>query len=124
MLRYILIALLTINSLYSQVQFQVPGITVTPSNTIDLPVAILTNGNTVGSLEFALNYDQTIEISSYIREHGVTQFLNVWKRVKDIENDELKFGDEIECGIFAIDHINKSVRLSVRSAEVSSSLIY
>ena len=60
MSRYIIIALLTINSLYSQVQFQVPGITVTPSNTIDLPVAILTNGNTIGSLEFALNYDQSI----------------------------------------------------------------
>jgi len=60
MVRYILIALLTINSLYSQVQFQVPGITVTPANTIDLPVTIQTNGNTVGSLEFALNYDQTI----------------------------------------------------------------
>lgn len=60
MLRYIIIALLTINSLYSQVQFQVPGITVTPSNTIDLPITIQTNGNVVGSLEFALNYDQTI----------------------------------------------------------------
>jgi hypothetical protein len=33
---------------------------VTPSNIIDLPVTIQTNGNTVGSLEFALNYDQTI----------------------------------------------------------------
>ena len=60
MLRYIIIALLSINSLYSQVQFQVPGITVSPSNTIDLPVVILTNGNVLGSLEFALNYDQSI----------------------------------------------------------------
>ena len=60
MLRYIIIALLSVSSLYSQVQFQVPGITVTPSNTIDLPVTIQTNGNTVGSLEFALNYDQSI----------------------------------------------------------------
>lgn len=60
MLRYIFIALLTINSLYSQVQFQVPGITVSPSNTIDLPVTIQTNGNVLGSLEFALNYDQSI----------------------------------------------------------------
>jgi len=60
MLRYLFIALLTINSLYSQVQFQVPGITVSPSNTIDLPVVIQTNGNVVGSLEFALNYDQSI----------------------------------------------------------------
>lgn len=60
MLRYILIAILSINSLYSQVQFQVPGITVSPATTIDLPVTIQTNGYTVGSLEFALNYDQTI----------------------------------------------------------------
>lgn len=60
MLRYIIIALLSASSLYSQVQFQVPGITVTPSSTIDLPVTIATNGNTVGSLEFALNYDQSI----------------------------------------------------------------
>ena len=60
MLRYIIIALLSINSLYSQVQFQVPGITVSPSNTIDLPVTIQTNGNVLGSLEFALNYDQSV----------------------------------------------------------------
>jgi hypothetical protein len=38
----------------------VPGITVSPANTIDLPVTIQTNGNVVGSLEFALNYDQSI----------------------------------------------------------------
>lgn len=51
---------MSINSLYSQVQFQVPGITVSPANTIDLPVTIQTNGNVLGSLEFALNYDQSI----------------------------------------------------------------
>lgn len=60
MLRYIIIALLSVSSLYSQVQFQVPGITVAPNSTIDLPVTIQTNGNAVGSLEFALNYNQSI----------------------------------------------------------------
>jgi hypothetical protein len=60
MLRWVFILLISINSLYSQVQFQVPGITVSPSNTIDLPVTIQTNGNVLGSLEFALNYDQSI----------------------------------------------------------------
>jgi hypothetical protein len=60
MLRWIAILLLSVQTLYSQVQFQVPGITVLPTQTIDLPVTVLTNGNTVGSLEFALNYDQTI----------------------------------------------------------------
>jgi hypothetical protein len=46
-------------SLYP-VKFTVPGISVSPTNTIDLPVSIQTNGNNVGSLEFALNYDQSI----------------------------------------------------------------
>lgn len=60
MIRWIVILFISINSLYSQVQFQVPGITVLPTQTIELPVTVLTNGNTVGSLEFALNYDQSI----------------------------------------------------------------
>ena len=57
---WIVLLLLSINSLYSQVQFIVPEITVSPASTIDLPVTVQTNGNTVGSLEFALNYNQNI----------------------------------------------------------------
>ena len=85
MLRYIIIALLTINSLYSQVQFQVPGITVTPTNTIDLPVAILTNGNVVGSLEFALNYDQSILQFSEIVLSEKTQTWLTYVMVPEVE---------------------------------------
>ena len=60
MLRWTIILILLSQSLYSQVQFQVPGITVPASSTIDLPVVIQTNNNVVGSLEFTLNYDPTI----------------------------------------------------------------
>lgn len=60
MSRWVVILLLSINSLFSQVQFEVPGITVSPATVIELPVTVKTNGHTVGSLEFALNYDQTI----------------------------------------------------------------
>ena len=70
---------------------------------------------TVGT---ALSNEKTAEASAYVREHGITQFLNTWKAVKDIHDDELKFGDEIECGIFVVDPITKTVKLSVRSAEV------
>ena len=65
-----------------------------------------------------LSSEETTKISGYIREHGVTQFLNTWRRVKDIVNDELKYGDEIECGIYVVDENTKSVKLSVRSAEL------
>ena len=44
----------------SPVQFTVPEITIPAGPTIELPVVVATNGNTVGSLEFALNYDQSI----------------------------------------------------------------
>jgi hypothetical protein len=44
----------------SPVQFIVPELSVPTSPTIELPVVIQTNGNTVGSLEFALNYDESI----------------------------------------------------------------
>lgn len=56
----ILLTSVLIQPLNNPVQFTVPGITVSPSNTIDLPVSIQTNGNSVGSLEFELNYDQSI----------------------------------------------------------------
>lgn len=65
-----------------------------------------------------LNPEEVEAISAYIREHGVIQFLNTWKRVKDIADDELRFGDEIECGVFVVDHAAKTVKLSVRSAEL------
>ena len=44
--------------------------------------------------------------------------LRILNRVKDIHDDELRFGDEIECGIFVVDGSNKSIQISIRSAEV------
>lgn len=69
-----------------------------------------------------LNPEDTLRISNYIREHGVDQFLNTWKRVKDIADDELRFGDEIECGVYSVDAVTKSVKLSVRSAHLINEL--
>ena len=57
----ILILILTsVQPLNNPVQFTVPGISVPASTTIDLPVTIQSNGNTLGSLEFELRYDQNI----------------------------------------------------------------
>lgn len=35
------------------------------------------------------------EHRKYVRDHGVIQFLNTYERVKDITNDELLWGDEV-----------------------------
>ena len=69
-----------------------------------------------------LSPEETRAVSNYIREHGITQFLSTWRRVKDIQDDELRFGDEIECGIFVVDPVNKTVKISVRSAEIRAEL--
>ena len=42
---------------------------------------------------------------------------------KDVENDELRFGDEIECAIMVVDKDAKTVKLSIRSAEVTLLLL-
>lgn len=62
--------------------------------------------------------DEMRKAMRYIREHGVIQFLNNWKREKSLENFELKFGDEIECGVFEVDKVQKTVKLAYRGAEV------
>lgn len=69
-----------------------------------------------------LPHEQMRAVLAYIRLHGAIQFLNTWKKLKGLDNDELKFGDEIECGIFAIDSSEKTVKLSCRGAEINEFL--
>ena len=65
-----------------------------------------------------LSPEETFRLSQYIRDHGVTQFLNNYFKVKDLSEDELRYGDEIECGVLSVNSETKEVRLSLRSAEI------
>ena len=38
----------------------------------------------------------------YVREHGVLQFLISYEQMKGLVKPELKWGEEIECGIFKV----------------------
>lgn len=69
-----------------------------------------------------LRFDDAKEHLKYVREHGVLQFLNTWNRLKDLSNDELLWGDEIECGVFIVDPLTKTVKLSLRSHELLAEL--
>jgi len=55
---------------------------------------------------------------SYVRKAGVRQFISHYDRVKDLQGDELLWGDEIEYGIFHMDHDKKEIRMSLRAKEV------
>lgn len=69
-----------------------------------------------------LTWEEAKIHSVYVRHHGLLQFLQVWNRIKDISDDKLRWGDEVECGVFKIDTENKTVKLSIRSAEITKAL--
>ena len=69
-------------------------------------------------------WDESKSDLKYIRQAGVRQFISTYNRVKDLQGDELLWGDEIEYGIFKLDHKQKKVRLSLRAKEVCRPRIY
>ena len=58
----------------------------------------------------------------YVRQHGIEQFIRHYRRVEAIEGDMLRWGDELEYGIFKIDEQGHSVRLSLRAPEIMKQL--
>ena len=70
-----------------------------------------------------LDWKDSLDYLAYVRAHGIEQFLQIYDRVKDRQGDVLKWGDELEYGIFRVDHDTKTVRLSTRSDEIMQLLI-
>ncbi|KAG8722182.1 hypothetical protein FRC08_005931 [Ceratobasidium sp. 394] len=69
-----------------------------------------------------LSWEEGKQHAEYIREHGVTQFLNIWRKLKDREGDTLLWGDEIEYMVVSYDDENKNARLSLRQSEILAQL--
>ncbi|TYZ59726.1 hypothetical protein PybrP1_006638 [[Pythium] brassicae (nom. inval.)] len=69
-----------------------------------------------------LDWDDALDWLAYVRAHGIDQFLHTYRRVKDIEGDVLKWGDELEYGVFKLDARTRVPRLSLRGAEILAQL--
>ncbi|KAG7395399.1 hypothetical protein PHYBOEH_003798 [Phytophthora boehmeriae] len=65
-----------------------------------------------------LDWPDALEWLQHVRTQGIDQFLHTYNRVKDIEGDELKWGDELEYGVFQMDKDAKRARLALRGAEI------
>ncbi|KAL7689186.1 putative glutamate-cysteine ligase catalytic subunit [Plasmopara halstedii] len=65
-----------------------------------------------------LDWPDALEWLQHVRTQGIDQFLHIYHRVKDIEGDELKWGDELEYGVFHMDKETKRVRLALRGADI------
>lgn len=51
-------------------------------------MGLLTEGN-------PLSWTETKNLAEHVRKHGITQFINSYRRLKDREGDVLKWGDEV-----------------------------
>lgn len=47
------------------------------------------------SLGTPLPWAEAKQYADHVRQHGITQFLNIWDRLKDRHGDELLWGDEV-----------------------------
>ena len=71
-----------------------------------------------------LTWEEAMEHLAYVREHGLQQFLHTYNRLKDVSNDDLLWGDEIEYHIMKLDHEHKKVRLVLNGREVSLIILW
>lgn len=114
-MRLLLILLLTITTVaHSQVVFKVPEIEVPVSEYINLPVEIETSGETVGSLEFALNFD-----SQYLEFENITVTAKAQEWLtytQDWEGEKVRWGGyDASFGDFTISNTTElfTVRFKV-----------
>ena len=65
-----------------------------------------------------LDWKDAEKHADYIKKHGILQFINLYKKLKDRSHDVLKWGDEIEYTLVYLDHKNRSARLLLKCAEI------
>lgn len=42
-----------------------------------------------------LSWDETKELSNHVRDHGINQFINLYRQVANRSGDAFKWGDEV-----------------------------
>ncbi|CAB4493439.1 uncharacterized protein OCT59_000526 [Rhizophagus irregularis] len=74
------------------------------------------------SLGTPLPWEEAKNYADYIRHHGIKQFLWIYHKLKDKQNDCLLWGDEVEYMVIAFDEENKNAKLSLRLYEILNEL--
>ncbi|XP_036318895.1 glutamate--cysteine ligase [Rhagoletis pomonella] len=69
-----------------------------------------------------LSWEETKKLASHVREHGITQFINLYHRLKDRTGDILKWGDEVEYIIVKFDDANQVARVSLKAQKLLNKL--
>ena len=73
-----------------------------------------------------LKWEDARQYCHHVRDHGIEQFLNIYHAVKDVKNDQLRFGDELEYALLRLegepDDPNRTVKISLRATEIKALL--
>lgn len=69
-----------------------------------------------------LSWEETKKLAQHVREHGILQFINLYKRLRDRQGDVLKWGDEVEYIIIKFFDDKKETKVSLRAQEILSVL--
>ncbi|CAH0722674.1 unnamed protein product, partial [Brenthis ino] len=65
-----------------------------------------------------LSWDETKALAEHVRQHGIEQFINLYRKLRDRTGDVLKWGDEVEYIIVKFDDENQRATVSLRAAEL------
>ncbi|XP_055345692.1 glutamate--cysteine ligase catalytic subunit-like [Paramacrobiotus metropolitanus] len=65
-----------------------------------------------------LSWEETRQYADHIRKHGIKQFINIYHKLKDRTNDQLKWGDEIEYIMVHFDDASQRAQLLLKAHEV------
>ncbi|OAV88455.1 hypothetical protein PTTG_08013 [Puccinia triticina 1-1 BBBD Race 1] len=60
--------------------------------------------------------------ADHVRQHGIQQFLRLWRNLQGRSDDPPLWGDEIEYFLVSLDHTNRQANLALRQEEVLESL--
>eukprot|EP00123_Amoebidium_parasiticum_P014496 comp22522_c0_seq1/m.34168 comp22522_c0_seq1/g.34168 ORF comp22522_c0_seq1/g.34168 comp22522_c0_seq1/m.34168 type:complete len:630 (-) comp22522_c0_seq1:499-2388(-) len=65
-----------------------------------------------------LPWSEAKKHADHVRSNGIKQFLNIYNRLKDRHNDQLKFGEELEFIVVTFDDEKKTARVTLRVSDV------
>ncbi|XP_060604776.1 glutamate--cysteine ligase catalytic subunit-like [Ruditapes philippinarum] len=69
-----------------------------------------------------LSWEDTKSHADHVRTHGIIQFLNQFKKLRDRTKDVLYWGDEVEYMLVKFDHKNRTAKLSLNALPVLDEL--
>ncbi|GFS80159.1 glutamate--cysteine ligase catalytic subunit [Nephila pilipes] len=69
-----------------------------------------------------LSWEETKKYADHVRRHGIVQFIKLYHRLKDRQNDCLKWGDEVEYMVIKFDHSNQTAKVCLKAEKLLSIL--